>query len=704
MPGPEQPREHDAPQGGWPPAGGGPQGSPGPAGAEPPTVRVPVAQPAETERVEWPPAPPPPGGEPTVQVSRASQADPVESERPTDQHTVRDRQWPDPIDNATARLDPETLRMRRSEPTWPPAEPPRATPTRVGPAAADQPPAQPAAPPAAVPVWPQAGDQPQQPPRPGDTGPQPPVPAQPTAPVQSTAPVQPSAPAQQTGPAQQTAPSQPNDQPPTPPGAGGPVADTPPEGQRPPRRRRRRVWAAVALVVVAGLGVGAAVWGAPVARRFGLLGADATTAAPPAPVEARPALRAVAGDAPAPTRAGVAKALQQPLANPDLARLTGVVVDPATGETLWEQGPTEQIVPASTNKVLTAAAALLTLDAQSRFSTKVVAGPDPETVVLVGGGDPTLSLGKGSLYPGSARLADLAAQVRGQLGGPVRRVLVDTSRYGETWPGGAIWDARDIAGGSITYITPVMLDGGRVSPLVWSGTRHQDPAGQAGTELAKAIGATGAAVSVGSAPANARVLGEVASPTVQQLVETTLLISDNVVAETLAKEVARARGKEPTFANSAAAVRETLTQNGFDLSGVTTVDGSGLALTNHLSARVLADVLAVAAAPDGSPKADARTAKLRPLLRGLPVAGSPSGTLDDRYDAEDGTAGGRGWVRAKTGSLSEGKLVNGLSGVVLDRDNRLLVFALVSNGSQQDPGRRALDSVASALRGCGCRG
>ena len=66
---------------------------------------------------------------------------------------------------------------------------------------------------------------------------------------------------------------------------------------------------------------------------------------------------------------------------------------------------------------------------------------------------------------------------------------------------------------------------------------------------------------------------------------------------------------------------------------------------------------------------------------------------------------GKGWVRAKTGTLtSQG--ANTLAGVVLDQDGRLLVFALMSNGS--DPGsyltvQSTLGTMAAQLRGCGCR-
>src|SRR5207247_428660 len=122
--------------------------------------------------------------------------------------------------------------------------------------------------------------------------------------------------------------------------------------------------------------------------------------------------------------------------------------------------------------------------------------------------------------------------------------------------------------------------------------------------------------------------------------------------------------------------------NKFDLTGVTMVDGSGLSTNDRLPAKLLSSILAVAAGPDGS---DPRTSKLRPLLAGLPVAGG-SGTLADRYKDPNSTAG-RGLVRAKTGTLSG---VNTLAGVVLDADGRVLVFALMSNGSDMNTGRAAL--------------
>jgi D-alanyl-D-alanine carboxypeptidase/D-alanyl-D-alanine-endopeptidase (penicillin-binding protein 4) len=136
------------------------------------------------------------------------------------------------------------------------------------------------------------------------------------------------------------------------------------------------------------------------------------------------------------------------------------------------------------------------------------------------------------------------------------------------------------------------------------------------------------------------------------------------------------------------------------------VDGSGLSINDAVPATLLTQVLGAAAAPDSihqpfqqqSPQQgqQQRTTALRALLVGLPVAGG-SGTLADRY--QGAAAGGRGWVRAKTGTLTG---VNSLAGTVLDADGRVLVFALLSNGPNPSTVRPRLDALAAGLRACGC--
>jgi D-alanyl-D-alanine carboxypeptidase/D-alanyl-D-alanine-endopeptidase (penicillin-binding protein 4) len=453
------------------------------------------------------------------------------------------------------------------------------------------------------------------------------------------------------------------------------------------RMGRRSLVIAVASIAVVSLLV--VVVGA-VTRWFGLAGSSAAEAPPPvlqlAPL--RP-------DAPVPSKSGVAAVITKLAGSSDLGTVTGMVADPATGEVLWSRNPDKAMPPGSTTKLLTCAAALLTLSPTTRIQTRVVAGSTPDSVVLVGGGDPTLSaLDKDSesVYPGAATLDSLAEEVRYAHPGPIHTVTVDIGRFtGEGMAPG--WDTSDIAGGNITPIGPLILDGGRSKPDELDPPRTATPALDAGKALAQRLGADPATVAVGSAPTGAAVLGEVGSPPVADLVETTLRISDNVRAESLARQVALARGVDPSFAGAAGAVRDSLAAAGFDVSGVSTADGSGLSTEDRVPARLLGQILTAASGP----ASDQRAARLRPLVTGLSVAGG-DGTLDDRFTGD--ASAGRGFVRAKTGTLTG---VSALAGVVTDADGRLLSFAYLTSGTSPAVARPRLDALAAALRECGCR-
>jgi D-alanyl-D-alanine carboxypeptidase/D-alanyl-D-alanine-endopeptidase (penicillin-binding protein 4) len=132
-----------------------------------------------------------------------------------------------------------------------------------------------------------------------------------------------------------------------------------------------------------------------------------------------------------------------------------------------------------------------------------------------------------------------------------------------------------------------------------------------------------------------------------------------------------------------------LTEAGFDMAGVRIHDASGLSDDDRIPARVL-DKIMVAAAGNGRPT-------LRPMLDFLPVAGA-NGTLEDRF--ESGDKAGAGWVRAKTGTLTE---ASSLAGYVVTVNSRVLTFALMSNGTAPGVSRPALDAIAAALRTCVCR-
>lgn len=456
-------------------------------------------------------------------------------------------------------------------------------------------------------------------------------------------------------------------------------------------RRRRNVriltsLATVATVAVAALVIVLVQRDAPAASA----GNAATTSERPAPVTATPQVAPVPDDAPMPTPEALGAVLAPLVSNPALGAFTGVVADAATGATLWSQNPDTPMTPASTAKILTAAAAMLTLSPDHRVETRVVQGSRPGELVLVGGGDPTLTAqppGQPGYYPDAPRISDLAEQIRGA-GAEVDSIVVDASAFtGPTMAQG--WMSEDIAAGYIAPTESLMLDGARRNPLVDESPRSATPALDTGRALAQALGIDPGRVAAGRAEADAAAVASVSSAPLRERLGVMMRRSDNVLAETIAREVAVAMNADPSFAGATASITQALYEAGFETDGLTLHDGSGLSVDDRVPARLQADVLA-AAAGDTKPQ-------LRPMLDDLPVAGA-TGTLSDRYASGERT--GAGWVRAKTGTLS---VASALSGYVVDVDGRVLTFALMSNDRPPEVSRPALDAVASALRLCGCR-
>ena len=422
-------------------------------------------------------------------------------------------------------------------------------------------------------------------------------------------------------------------------------------------------------------------------------GASAHVPPPPPAVTPKPGIVPVSADAPMPSRTGLAAALALVAADPNLGRLGARVTDALSGEELWQQSDDVPMQPASTNKTLTSAAALLALDRNTRVTTRVVAADQSGTVVLVGGGDPTLSgaaPGQDTWYHGAARLSDLADQVR-RSGVTPTAVQVNTSLFsGPTFAPG--WDPADIDGGDIAPIESVMLDAGRIQPATDESRRSVTPALDAGHALAAALGVDPQRVTVTSQPVDsgARQLAAVQSAPLIDRLNEMMNLSDNVMAECIAREVAAAMQRPLSFTGAVDAVTNRLSTAHIDTGNALLRDSSGLSVDDHLTAKTLGSVVQAAAGP-GEPT-------LRPLLDLLPIAGG-SGTLSDRFiDGTPAGSGPAGWLRAKTGSLTA---VNALAGVVTDRSGRVLSFSLISNNAGPS-GRTAIDAVAVALWSCGC--
>lgn len=417
--------------------------------------------------------------------------------------------------------------------------------------------------------------------------------------------------------------------------------------------------ALVAVGSVAGFGVAAH------EQLAALEHAPAFTLAAPAPVLAPATGSPVEGQL-------LFDALQDAAANPALAEFHAHVVNAQTGEVVFDRLGGEPLRPASTTKVLTAAAALLELGPRDVVTTPVYRGANPGEVVIKASGD---------VWMGREAIDQLATQLREKGVTPVSSVSIDTSLWQgmpELLPG---WNPLDIDGGYVAPLQPAMLNGGRgLGEESGDVPRSHTPALDVAQALADALGAEG--VGPGTVPDGAEQLAAVDSPDLTERLRATMKDSDNVFAEAIGREVALHRGT----ADAPGATMAVLAEHGFDTAATSINDNSGLSELNRVTPRLLSSVFAVAAAQEDGPD----TAALRPLLSALPVAAA-DGTLAERY----GDLPGRGWVRAKTGTLDE---TSGLAGTVTSANGNVYAFAFLSNGSNVLEARRALDELASVLR------
>ncbi|PPF54473.1 D-alanyl-D-alanine carboxypeptidase [Clavibacter michiganensis] len=357
---------------------------------------------------------------------------------------------------------------------------------------------------------------------------------------------------------------------------------------------------------------------------------------------------------------------------------------------------------ASTMKVLTAAAAVEALGPDRRIATRVVQGQRADTVVLVGGGDPTLSRlpsGTDGVYPGAPHLDDLARQVLEArradpdlAGVPVRRLQVDSSLFsGPAWlPEWPLEARRD---GSMSNITALMVDGDRDDPAVAYSRRGAAAVQRAADAFAALLGddvvADGALV---TAPPGSAVLGSVESAPVRDLVGYMLTHSDDTLAETLARLVAVETGSGSAAADIQRGTPAALAALDLPVEGVVLVDGSGLAEANRVPAELLTRLMVHVAEHEGD---------LAIVDAGLAVAGR-TGTLAEggRFTGEADAAAGR--IRGKTGTLAR---MHGLTGIADAADGTRVAFTIwaedVDPSVPAETARAEIDALATDLHRCG---
>lgn len=370
--------------------------------------------------------------------------------------------------------------------------------------------------------------------------------------------------------------------------------------------------------------------------------------------------------------AGAATASAAPLdasVSRELSRGGGVngayVLDTTTGRVLASVRADTPRIPASVEKMYTSATALLRFGAETTLDTQVLGRGELTSggvwrgdLYLRGSGDPTFGSATFSQYDGG-RGADVATLAQAVADVGIERV---TGRvYGDE----SLFDLR--RGGPSTNWGFDVWIGGPLSALLYNrGLAKEDgsslakqPAQFAAQQLTAALRRAGVRVArgpaLGTAPSEAQELAIVSSPTVARLAALTLIPSDNLFAEQLAKVIGARFGSSGSTTAGMAVIRSTMQR--FRIAP-RLADGSGLSRANATSPRQVVTML------DGMREE-------RAFREGLPIAGR-EGTLARRMRgtvAQDRCA-------AKTGTLSN---VSALGGYCTTANGHTIAFAFMFN-------------------------
>lgn len=419
--------------------------------------------------------------------------------------------------------------------------------------------------------------------------------------------------------------------------------------------------------------------------------APTTTSAAPSPTAAvakRPASTTTTTTLPMDPRERLEVVVAQTLRGTNAC----LIVD-EEGSEVMSQGGDDPLAPASTQKLLIAAAALVRLGPGFRFETTVVAKAPPadgtvERLWLVGDGDPLLATPEfatdfgdeprwlGTPFTPLAALADqlTAAGVRRVTAG----LMADESRY-DTPRALPHWKPEHVASGTGGPLGALLVDRGLES---WTPKRDvaKDPAGHANSQLARLLLDRGVDVSTQgnqAAPEGVVVLGRLASAPLSEIVAAMLRTSDNLTAELLVLELDRHAGGGGNTPGGLAVVASDATGLGVPFEGLRLLDGSGLGAANRSTCRALLATLELSSRPD-----------LVAIEEGLAIAGR-SGTMINRLVGtpfEGHLAGKTGWISGAIGFV--GRLEVG----------RPLRFAFLANGSfDYGTARKLEDRVLAEL-------
>ena len=289
---------------------------------------------------------------------------------------------------------------------------------------------------------------------------------------------------------------------------------------------------------------------------------------------------------------------------PTLSNPAMILIDETTGEVVYERNSYSQRKPASVMKILSATAALEYLDPQKGFETNIFLGPEPRTLVIQGSFDPWISLNDA-----------------------VAKKMHRTS-------------LPRIAFNSMTALKIANHGSLRNIKVQYAGLYSQDVANLKSFWAKRGFKPT---MKLVGAPTLESMRGNLVlsstSPSIAEILDFTLLWSDNLLAERLARLASKAAGYGLSDRGVAVTFAKLLRKFNIDASKLVIADASGLSKENRITAQIVGQLLLKTR----------RDKKFALLYESLPVSGV-SGTLKDRFIKTAPNA--VGLVRAKTGTLN----------------------------------------------------
>ena len=331
------------------------------------------------------------------------------------------------------------------------------------------------------------------------------------------------------------------------------------------------------------------------------------------------------------------------LAVPALSNPAMILIDGTTGEVVYQRKAYSQRKPASVMKLLSGVATLKYLDPETIFSTKISIGVDSRTLVIQGSHDPWIST------------SHIEARKMNRASLPY------------------------LANSSVAMLKRANGDSLEEITVLYSRLFSQDVSNFKSFWADRGFKPKMKAVSSAESLAKA---GEIAvsqeSPMLYEILEFTILWSDNLLAERLARLASRAAGYTFNIEGVAETFTQVLTDLEIDPTKLKVIDASGLSKENRITASMVGQLLFKLRQDE----------KFKYIYDSLPVGGI-SGTLESRFLTTAPTA--VGLVRAKTGTLN-GTVT--LAGFVESVD-REYIFVTLADDIQR--GVRASDKARAAI-------